>query len=146
MDSLRNFAHSKGEEIIRYSEESTLKVAGLWAEAIENPDGLMTCSYSSTLCEAFKIAKKLQKLHNLYATKNNLTVSRTELVILFSLGISAFMAGNEEKALFYLRQILESQSFGQRKSSFNRFVEHYVDSTPNAGLKMLLINCFSLLK
>ena len=96
--------------------------------------------------EGFKIATKLQELHKLYAAKNNLTVSRTELVILFSLGISSFMAGYEEKALLYFRQILETQSFGQMKSRFNRFVGEYADSSPNAGLKVLLIKCFSLLK
>jgi len=94
--------------------------------------------------EGLEIATKLQELHNLYAPQNNLTVSRTELVILFSLGISSFMAGYEEKALLYFSQTRESQSFGQMKSPFNRFVEHYADSTPNAGLKMLLIKCFSL--
>ena len=58
---LKEFAYSKGEEIIRYSKEAALKAAELGSEMIENSDRLITCSYSSTLCKAFEAAKRQGK-------------------------------------------------------------------------------------
>jgi glycosyltransferase involved in cell wall biosynthesis len=96
--------------------------------------------------EGLEAAKKLQRLYKLYTARRKPTVLLTELVILFSLGISSFMAGYQQEARRYFNKILESHSFGGIKKQFNAFVGQYADSNPNAGLKALLINCFSLLE
>lgn len=57
LDLLRSFARSKGDELIRDSMQAALKAAENGAAAIEDGDILMTCSYSSTICQAFGIAK-----------------------------------------------------------------------------------------
>lgn len=96
--------------------------------------------------EGFEIATKLHELYKLYAQKGTPTDSLIELVILFSLGISSFMAGYEDKARLFFRDILECSGFRRIKQQFSVFVRQYVSTTPNAGLKVLLIDCFSVLR
>lgn len=55
---LREFAISKIEELIKNSEISLRKVSDYGASLIRDLDAIATCSYSSTLCEVFKVAKK----------------------------------------------------------------------------------------
>jgi glycosyltransferase involved in cell wall biosynthesis len=94
--------------------------------------------------EGFKMAKKLQGLYKLYIQKNRLTSSLTELVILFSQGISSFMAGSKKKAEFFFLHILEHPGFCGIEKEFRVFVGQYVSATPDADLKVLLMDCFSV--
>ena len=57
LDSLKNSAQTKGDELIKLSEESALKAAEHGAVMINDRDTVITCSYSSTVCKAFEIAK-----------------------------------------------------------------------------------------
>jgi len=55
--ALKNFAHLMGNEIIKNSEESFRKTTGHGAGLVGKGDKLVTCSYSSTVCQALRIAK-----------------------------------------------------------------------------------------
>ncbi len=55
------FARSKCEELIRRSQEAALQAATQGTTIIVSGDRLMTCSYSSTVCEALKIARRQGK-------------------------------------------------------------------------------------
>ncbi len=55
--SLKGFACSKGNDLVIESEEAFLKVTEKGSEIIEKGDRLMTCSYSSTICQTFRTAK-----------------------------------------------------------------------------------------
>ena len=57
LDQLKSLAHAKGDELIRDVEKAALEAAEKGAEAIEDGDSVMTCSYSSTICRVFKLAK-----------------------------------------------------------------------------------------
>jgi translation initiation factor 2B subunit (eIF-2B alpha/beta/delta family) len=57
LDSLKGFASSIAGRLVEESEEAALKAAEAGAEAIADKDIVMTCSYSSTICQAFSIAK-----------------------------------------------------------------------------------------
>ena len=70
MDLLKSFACSKGSEIIRRSEEAALKAAEQGANFIEDSDRLMTCSYSSTLCETLKIAEQGGKVFHVLVAES----------------------------------------------------------------------------
>jgi translation initiation factor 2B subunit (eIF-2B alpha/beta/delta family) len=70
VDMLKSFALSKGSEIIRHSEEAILKAAEHGAEFIADSDKLMTCSYSSTLCETLKIANQEGKGFHVLAAES----------------------------------------------------------------------------
>jgi translation initiation factor eIF-2B subunit delta len=59
--SLRDFACSKGDEFIAEAERAALKAAKNGAGIIEDGDRVMTCSYSSTVCHIFKIAKDKER-------------------------------------------------------------------------------------
>ncbi len=61
LDSLKAFAQAKGEEIIEASKQARLKIAELGANLIQPSDTVMTCSYSSTVCQALQIAKQKGK-------------------------------------------------------------------------------------
>lgn len=56
LELLRSFALTKGSELIKQSEESPLKAAEFGAKMIGNGDVVITCSYSSTVCQTLKIA------------------------------------------------------------------------------------------
>jgi translation initiation factor eIF-2B subunit delta len=57
LGSLKKLACSKGNELMKDLEEAFFKVTEQGAEVIEKGDRLMTCSYSSTICQTLKIAK-----------------------------------------------------------------------------------------
>jgi translation initiation factor eIF-2B subunit delta len=61
LDSLRNFAYSKTEELERSSKIALEKAAAQGAEIIEDNDRIMTCSYSSTVKEIFRIVSGGEK-------------------------------------------------------------------------------------
>jgi glycosyltransferase involved in cell wall biosynthesis len=96
--------------------------------------------------EGFEMATKLQDLYMLYAQKRNLKTSLTEIIILFSLGVSSFMAGSEEKAGFFFDQISTSSGFIGIKKQFCDFVGQYAGTASNARLKAMLIDSFSALR
>gem|GEM_PF-2617548 len=52
LNSLKVFAQTKGKEIINSSTEAHLKVAQHGASIVQPSDILMTCSYSSPVCQA----------------------------------------------------------------------------------------------
>jgi translation initiation factor 2B subunit (eIF-2B alpha/beta/delta family) len=56
LELLRSIALIKGSELIKQSEESPLKAAEFGAKMISNGDVVITCSYSSTVCQTLKIA------------------------------------------------------------------------------------------
>jgi len=57
LGSLKKLARSKGNELIEELEETFFKATEQGARVIEKGDRLMTCSYSSTICQTFKVAK-----------------------------------------------------------------------------------------
>ncbi len=57
LDSLTSFARSRCDELIAESEQAALKVAQIAAQMIADGERLMTCSYSSTICQALRVAK-----------------------------------------------------------------------------------------
>jgi translation initiation factor 2B subunit (eIF-2B alpha/beta/delta family) len=57
LGSLKKLAHSKGNELIKDVEETFFKAAEQGAEVIGEGDRLMTCSYSSTICQTFRLAR-----------------------------------------------------------------------------------------
>jgi len=60
-DSLKKLARSNLNDLLKDSEKAFLKVAEQGVEVIEKGDGLMTCSYSSTICQTFQVAKLVGK-------------------------------------------------------------------------------------
>ena len=58
LDSLKTLARGKGDELIKSSEETALKVAQYGCDLISNRDIVITCSYSSTVCRVFQLAKQ----------------------------------------------------------------------------------------
>lgn len=61
LHSLRDFAWSKTEELERSSKIALEKAAAQGAEIIEDNDKIMTCSYSSTIKEVFRIVSECEK-------------------------------------------------------------------------------------
>ncbi len=57
LDSLRGFARSRCDELIKQSEQAALEVAQIAAQMIADGERLMTCSYSSTVCQALGVAE-----------------------------------------------------------------------------------------
>lgn len=58
LDYVKNAAQVKTNEIIKYAKEAALKAAEHGAKMITDQDTIITCSYSSTVCKTFKIAKE----------------------------------------------------------------------------------------
>lgn len=61
LHSLRDFAWSKTEELERSSKIALEKAVAQGAEIIEDNDKIMTCSYSSTIKEVFRIVSECEK-------------------------------------------------------------------------------------
>ena len=61
LDSLRSLAQSKAIELTKLSEEATSKATEYGYGIIGDLDTVITCSYSSTVCEALKLAKQKGK-------------------------------------------------------------------------------------
>jgi ribose 1,5-bisphosphate isomerase len=57
LDSLTGFARSRCDELIKQSEQAALEVAQIAARMIADGERLMTCSYSSTVCQALGVAE-----------------------------------------------------------------------------------------
>lgn len=57
LDALKSFALKESDRLVKYSEEAARKAAEQGAGVIESGDRLMTCSCSSTVCQAFRIAR-----------------------------------------------------------------------------------------
>jgi glycosyltransferase involved in cell wall biosynthesis len=91
--------------------------------------------------ESHEIAEKLHRIYMIYS-KNNNKAPFTELVILFSLGISNFAAGYETEAGNFFRIIVDHSSYTLIKDQFDEFANQYVNRIPNMGLKALLKNSF----
>ena len=61
LDSLRAFAVALCDQFILESTEATARVTQIASEIIHNGDRVITCSYSSTVCQIFKAAKDTGK-------------------------------------------------------------------------------------
>ncbi len=70
LGSIKKLARSKGNELIKDLEETFFKATEQGAEVIENGDRLMTCSYSSTICQTFGIAKLAGKEFHVLAAES----------------------------------------------------------------------------
>jgi len=91
--------------------------------------------------EGLETATKLYDLYKIYARVKN-CAPFTELVILFSLVISNFASGHEEKAQVLFNEIPKYPSYELIKGQFIEFVSRYANKIPNRGLKTLLMKCF----
>lgn len=94
--------------------------------------------------EGFEMAAKLQGLYELYVPQKNPTNSLIEVFILFSLGISSFIAGSEEKAGLFFNRVLKCPGFCGIEIQFRDFVDQYTKTTTNPDLKILLTDSFSV--
>lgn len=57
LDYIKNIAQSRINELVKFVQEATLKAAENAAKMITDQDTIITCSYSSTVCNIFKIAQ-----------------------------------------------------------------------------------------
>jgi translation initiation factor eIF-2B subunit delta len=93
LDPLRGFARSMGDKLIRDSEEATLKAASLASGVIKDGDRVMSCSYSSTICQLFRMAKDEGKRFHVVVAESRASEGKLYGEItareLRSLGISA---------------------------------------------------------
>jgi len=93
LDLLRGFACSIGDKLIRDSEEAALNAASLASGIIADGDRVMSCSYSSTVCQVFRMAKDKGKRFHVVVAESRTTEGRVYGEItareLVSLGISA---------------------------------------------------------
>jgi len=58
LDSLRSFARAKGNELLNSSARALLKAVEYGCGIINDLDTVITCSYSSTVCKVFELAKQ----------------------------------------------------------------------------------------
>ncbi len=58
LDSLRSFAKAKGNELLNSSARALLKAVEYGCGIINDLDTIITCSYSSTVCKVFELAKQ----------------------------------------------------------------------------------------
>lgn len=80
----KEFAVMKAGEIIKSLEQARLKAAELAAGLIAENDSIMTCSYSSAVCQTFKSAWEKGKFFNVFALESRLVpggVSYGEMVV-----------------------------------------------------------------
>jgi translation initiation factor eIF-2B subunit delta len=68
--SVQKFALSRTTELCKQSETAVQKSAECAAAIIEDYDCLVTCSYSSTVCETFKVAKQQGKRFKVYVAES----------------------------------------------------------------------------
>ncbi len=66
----KDFAVMKADEIIRGLEQARLKAAEFAAGLIEENDRIMTCSYSSAVCQTFKSAWEKGKFFSIFAAES----------------------------------------------------------------------------
>jgi glycosyltransferase involved in cell wall biosynthesis len=91
--------------------------------------------------QAFELADKLYQLYQLFRQQNN-TAPFTELLILFSLGISSFALGRQTDADGFMNRILDCPAYKNIEKPFVDFITQYVKRLENRALKTLLVNCF----
>ncbi len=89
--------------------------------------------------EALETANRLHQLYLLHDKKGN---SITELVLLFSLGISSFAAGNERDARTFFNGIRLHPVYHQIKERFLLFARQYANGITETGLKVLMNHYF----
>jgi len=70
LGSLRKLARSKAFELAKDAEEAFSKVAEQGIKVIKNRDRIMTCSYSSTICQALRLAKLAGKEFNVLVSES----------------------------------------------------------------------------
>ena len=58
LNNIKNAAQSKVIELVKLIQEATLKAAQNGVTMINDQDTIITCSYSSTVCTTFKIARE----------------------------------------------------------------------------------------
>jgi len=58
LDYVKSTAQTTVNELIKFAQEATAKVAVNGAQIITDQDMIITCSYSSTVCKAFVVAKQ----------------------------------------------------------------------------------------
>jgi translation initiation factor 2B subunit (eIF-2B alpha/beta/delta family) len=58
LDSLKSSARTEGNELIKSSEQAVSKAVEYGSGIISDLDTVMTCSYSSTVCRVFELAKQ----------------------------------------------------------------------------------------
>jgi len=68
--SVRKFAVSRISELCKESETAVKESAGRGATIIGDSDCLATCSYSSTVCETFRIAKQEGKRFKVFVAES----------------------------------------------------------------------------
>jgi glycosyltransferase involved in cell wall biosynthesis len=91
--------------------------------------------------QAFEIADNLYQLYHLFKQRNG-TAPFTELLILFSLGISSFALGRQRDAHNCMNRILDCPAYKNIEKPFIDFIIHYVKRLENRALKTLLSSCF----
>lgn len=91
--------------------------------------------------QAFEIAYKLYQLFSLYKQKRH-AAPFTELLTLFSLGISSFTLSRQADAADFMNRILEHPTYKNIEKPFVDFIIQYVKRLEHEALKTLLVNCF----
>ena len=90
--------------------------------------------------ESLDLALKLYSLYKTYSQKRNCHPITLPL-ILFSLGISSFVSGYEEKAKIFFSTIANCPAYELIKFQVADFVGQYINRMPNASLKTLMRSC-----
>ena len=93
--------------------------------------------------QAYEIADNLYQLYHLFRQQNN-TTPFTELIILFSLGISSFALGRQRDADHFMNRILDCPVYQKINKPFVNFIIQYLKRLDNRALKTLLVHCFLL--
>jgi glycosyltransferase involved in cell wall biosynthesis len=91
--------------------------------------------------QAFEIANNLYQLYFSYRQENK-NAPFTELLILFSLGISSFALGRQTDADGFMNRILGCPAYKNIEKPFLDFIIQYAKRLENRALKTLLMNCF----
>jgi len=68
--SVRKFALSRIDDLIKQSENAVKQAAKRAAGLISNSDCVVTCSYSSTMCETFQLAKQQGKRFKVFVAQS----------------------------------------------------------------------------
>lgn len=70
LDSIKTCAQIKANELLDLSEKAALKASEYGAEEIKGGDTIITCSYSSAICQSFKIAKEKGRTFQVIISKS----------------------------------------------------------------------------
>ena len=91
--------------------------------------------------QAAEIAGHLYQLFHIFKQESN-GAPFTELLILFSLGISSFALGRQTDAGDFMNRILDCAAYQNIEKSFVDFIIQYTKRIENSALRTLLVNCF----